>query len=246
MIDSSTIVLAHTSETLLDLYEYWLEGATTRRATTVDELETTCTPQTIVAVVGTEFVSSRREEVLKVVFPASPYCQVLLVLDRDSLRADARDRYDGVIREPMTRDDFRRAVKDHYKRGLYLTLLNWYYVLNARDQSATDRDDASDARISDRLPEVERRLENLKRGMDEEDFHQVVRALDLRKRLSIGDHGDVSSETAGKRPRECPTCKRGDEDNDGATLVQIASDVWECKRCGTVVKGAHGSNPWVT
>lgn len=253
-LDEFTILLLDDSTTRLELFDDWLPGVTTRFATqpsdVPEKLDATC----VVAILAQSVLGDDEAKVRKFALNRSPYCQLVLILPRQSFVSPLEDSYDACLRRPVFRDELQETVERRLKCGVYSASLEEYYHLNAElvglaksGDSSVVPDGKSPQWLTDRHEQLEDRLAFLETALDFDDMHSIVQSMELHDRYLTEPEDDVQRSGGSKyHPDRCPNCKLPwgvDHRNKlGQGFSRAGAHVWKCARCNEIVHGVGSSH----
>lgn len=231
-----------------ELFASWLDHVQTTVTTSSDGLLSAVQRSHLVVCLSTECDSMN--EVVKSVRKRIPHVQILAIVSRDTPFVTLDRACDETLLEPVNKKSFRRALRRLLRRGLYSHKLHLYYQLSAAlmaEQESADIVSAteSDDWVSERIHRLKREIQSLAAQMDETDFDALLRAVRIRNRYFTEPERDETSRHASKyHPDNCPDCGLPWETSHGNDLglgyKRIGAFVWECSRCGHIIKLSAG------
>lgn len=241
------VVILDDNPVRADLYALWTEPVESVVVASAAELVEALDSSPLVLCLSA--AEQRDPSVLRAVREHAPHVQVLALRSRENPAGTDRD-YDETLVEPFGRTEYRETVERLLRRGLYGFKVHQFYRLNTllvteRRWADGEETDVHVDSLRATIERLEGEITALGATLEESDFDALMRTLSIRSQYSTEPTEDPATSHQSKyHPPACPNCglewgvPHGNDLEFG--YERIASFVWECTRCGHVMKTTPG------
>jgi len=257
-LDEFSVLLSDDSLTRLELFGSWLPGISTRSASSEEELYTRFDSSVALVFLSQSLLGDEEENLRKAMLNRNPYCQLALILPRQSFVSPLEDSYDACLRRPIFKDELQATVENRLKCGVYSATLYEFYRLNAEmggvKQFRASNDDGAVEPLDGkrgRYRQLRKRLNHLHPTIDLDDVHSILESIELHKRYLTEPNMNTDTSGGSKyHPGRCPGCKLpwgvNHRNELGTGFERVGAYVWRCARCSKLVHGVGSSHRRVT
>lgn len=253
LLDEFSVLLSDESMTRLELFDSWLPGISTRLASTTQDIYAEFDSTIALVVFSHSLLADEKTDLRKRILNRNPYCQLALLLPRESFVSPYEDNYDACLQRPIFEDELQQTVETRLKYGIYSATLVEFYYLSA--ELAGTEHLQSDEEITAAVPEeviyrhrqLKQRLAYLQSTLDIDDVHSIVQMVESRKhQLTEAEMNVDTAGTSKYHPERCPDCKLpwgvSHQNELGVGFERIGAYVWRCTRCNSLTHGLGASH----
>lgn len=231
-----------------ELFDMWLPEIPTEFAPAISDFHSQFDSTVVVACLSQSLLGDHPERLRNHVLGRNPFCQMILI-ESPSLPTPESDPYDAVLERSISPDGLRETVEKRLKYGLYSTLLNEFYLLNAKlgsiERSGAVEEFENDLVAShchDRLEEIKPMLNRLQRELNNEGIRELWLSISLHREYLTEPNPEIDAENTSKHhPNTCPKCRLPwgqDHGNElGVGFIPLGAKVWKCTRCDEIIHG---------
>jgi len=257
-LDEFSVLLSDSSVTRLELFASWLPGLSARLASSEAELYERFDSTVALVFLSHSLLRDEQADFRKSALNKNPYCQLVMILPRQSFVSPQEDNYDACLRRPIFKEELQTTVEKRLKCGVYSATLYEFYRLNAEIAgfqpfgAATDDEDTEipDARRA-RYRQLKERLDHLQPTIDIDDVRSILRSIELHKRYLTEPETNTDASGGSKyHPDHCPSCHLpwgiNHRNELGNGFERVGAYIWRCARCSKLVHGLGASHRRVT